>query len=268
MSGSRNRHRKLNRIPPLDQVFHLFTLINLMNEFGRVVHQTHRHLARNSSASEPIDIGNPQTVKTKMGFLHLDEELLPSPGRLEREFQRVSSLLIRQPLQQWSDRGRHWNRERPIFASLRMREGDFVFIKVHTVEWNPRFAKPATRVEADVETYLHPLRLFEQRLADFHNLLIGQLRLLCRFFSADFYADDRIRIGVSHTNRFPHNEREKLEFEDGGISSNRLAGSFFEIGTPVHVLDSEPVSELSRSMNPLALQPERDPFPSVFVSDK
>src|SRR5438552_10310587 len=125
--------RKPNRIPPLDQVFHLFALINLMNEFGCVVHQTHRHLARNSSASEPIDIGNPQAVKAKVGFLHLDEELLPSPRWLEREFQRVSSLLIRQPLQQWSDRGRHWNRESPLFAPLRMGEGDLVFTKVHTV---------------------------------------------------------------------------------------------------------------------------------------
>src|SRR5256886_8740955 len=147
---------------------------------------------------------------------------------------------------------------------LRMGESDLVFTKVHTVEWNPRFAKPATRVEADVETYLHPLRLFEQRLADFHNLLIGQLRLFWRFFSVNFDADDRIRIRVSHTNRFPHNEREKLQFEDGGISSDRLAGSLLKMGTPVHVLDPEPVGELSRSMNSLALQPERDPFPGVF----
>src|SRR5205814_3848015 len=90
---------------------------------------------------------------------------------------------------------------------------------------------------ADVETYLHPLRLFEQRLADFHNLLIGQLRLFWRFFSVNFDADDRIRIRVSHTNRFPHNEREKLQFEDGGISSDLLAGSLLKMGTPVHVLD-------------------------------
>ncbi len=73
---------------------------------------------------------------------------------------------------------------------------------------------------------------------------------------------------MSHTNRFPHNEREKLQFEDGGISSDRLAGSLLKMGTPVHVLDSQPVSELSRSMYSLVLQPERDPFPSVFVSDK
>ncbi len=133
--------RKLNRIPPLDQVFHLFALVNLMNEFGCVVYQTHRHLARNSGASQPVDIGDSQTVKTKVGFLHFDEELLPSPRRLEREFQCISALLICQPLQQWFDRGRHWNRERPVFAPLRMGEGDFVFIKVHTVEWNPRFPK-------------------------------------------------------------------------------------------------------------------------------
>src|SRR5439155_14649474 len=131
----------------------------------------------------------------------------------------------------------------------------------HTLERTPGFAQPATGVEADVEAHLHPLRFFPQCLENFHNLLVGQLRLLCRFFSADFYADDRIRIRVPHTNRLPHDEREKLEFEDGGISSDRLAGSLLEIGAPVHVLDPEPVSELSRSMNPLALQPERDPFP-------
>src|SRR5207248_7504244 len=119
-----------------------------------------RHFARNSSATKPIDIGDPQTVKTKVGFLHHDEELLPSPRRLEGELQRVSALLICQLLQQWSDRGRHWNRECPVFASLRMGEGDFVFTKVHTIEWNPRFAKPATGVEADFERYLHPLRFF------------------------------------------------------------------------------------------------------------
>jgi hypothetical protein len=52
----------------------------------------------------------------------------------------------------------------------------------------------------------------------------------------------------------------------GRVFANRLAGAFFESGTPVHVLDPEPVGELSRGMDSLALQPQRDPFPGVFVS--
>lgn len=38
-----------------------------------------------------------------------------------------------------------------------MGKGDFVFAKVYGVERNPRFTKPASGVEADLEGYLHPV---------------------------------------------------------------------------------------------------------------
>jgi len=60
----------------------------------------------------------------------------------------------------------------------------------------------------------------------------------------DIHMVDGIRIRVPHTNRFPHDEREKLQFEDSRISADGFAGALLEIGTPVHVLDPKPVSRI------------------------
>jgi len=63
--------RKSHRIPPLDQVLNLFPLINLVDEFRVVIHQAHGYFTRNCGAPEPVNIRDPQAVKTKMGFFTL-----------------------------------------------------------------------------------------------------------------------------------------------------------------------------------------------------
>jgi len=51
--------RKLNRVPPLRDVFDLLTLVNLMNQFRGVIDQTHRRLTRHARAAQPVVFGLP-----------------------------------------------------------------------------------------------------------------------------------------------------------------------------------------------------------------
>lgn len=60
--------RKLNRVPPLRRVFDFLTLVNLMNQFRRMVDQPHGRFTRHTGAAQAVDIGNAPAVKTKVRF--------------------------------------------------------------------------------------------------------------------------------------------------------------------------------------------------------
>jgi hypothetical protein len=76
----------LHRVTPLRYVFDFFTLIYLMNQIGRMIHQPHRRFTRHTGAAQTVDVRNAQAVKTQMRLFDFDEELLPPPRRLEWKF--------------------------------------------------------------------------------------------------------------------------------------------------------------------------------------
>jgi hypothetical protein len=87
---------KLYCIAPFYYILHPFSLINLMNQFGRMIDQAHRCFAWHFRPTEPIDIGNAQAMKAKMWLLDFDEELLPTTRGLEWKFQGKLLFLLQQ----------------------------------------------------------------------------------------------------------------------------------------------------------------------------
>src|SRR5262245_42104940 len=123
-----------------------------------------------------------------MLLLDLNEELLPSSRWLERKLQSVLLSLRREPFEQGFKRGRHWNRERALLSPLWAWECDFTLVEIKTGERNPRFAKPASGIEADLKRDLHPLRFLSQRFANLHDLCVRQFWFFRRPISSDFHA--------------------------------------------------------------------------------
>jgi hypothetical protein len=130
-----------NRVAPLPDIFNLFALIGPVNQFRRMVYQAHCGFPRHSGTAQPIHIRHPETVKTKVRHLELDEKLLPTPRRLKGEDQCLTALLRLQILKDRSQRARHRNGENPVFAAVETWERDFVFLEKHAIERKSRFAQ-------------------------------------------------------------------------------------------------------------------------------
>lgn len=129
---SENLIRKLHRVTPLRHVLYFFTLVNLVNQFRRVVDQPHGRFARHTGTAQPVDVGNAQAVEAQMRFFNFDEKLLPPARRLEWKFQREFLLGFAEAFKQGTQRGRHRNGKRPIFTALWRRKRDFIFFEIKT----------------------------------------------------------------------------------------------------------------------------------------
>lgn len=136
---------ELHRVPPLRHVRDFLSLVNLVNQFRRVIDQTHRRFTRHTGAAQTIDVGDAQAVKTQMRFFDLDKKLLPSPRRLKRKFNGEFLFRLADAFKPRTQRGRHRHGERPIFAAFGRGKRDFVLRKINAVEWDSRFPQPAAR---------------------------------------------------------------------------------------------------------------------------
>ena len=79
---------KLHRMSPLHHFRDFFTLVNLVNQFRRVIDQPHGRFTRHTGPAQTIDVGDAQAVKAQMRFIDFDEELLPPARRLKGKFHR------------------------------------------------------------------------------------------------------------------------------------------------------------------------------------
>ena len=86
---------KLHRVTPLCHVLDFLTLINLMDQFGRMIDEPHGRFTRHTGATQAIDVGDTQAVKTQMWLVDFDEQLLPPARRLEWKFHREFTWICR-----------------------------------------------------------------------------------------------------------------------------------------------------------------------------
>ena len=59
-----------------------------------MVYKLHSGFTGDTGSAQPIHVSDTEAMEAEVRHLDLDEELLPSPGRLEREF-RVASARVR-----------------------------------------------------------------------------------------------------------------------------------------------------------------------------
>ena len=72
--------------------------------------------AGNTGTPQAVHVGHAEAMEAEVRHLDLDEELLPSPGRLEREFHGEFLLGLGQLFEKRPERGRHRNRKRTVLA--------------------------------------------------------------------------------------------------------------------------------------------------------
>jgi hypothetical protein len=73
-------------------------------------------------------------------------------------------------------------------------------------------------------------------------------------------------VGMAESHRFAHNHGKELQFHDGGIPPDRLAGLFLVICPPFDVFKGIAISDCARGMVMLFLQPECQPFPTAGIA--
>src|SRR6266571_862012 len=156
-----------------------------------MIHKAHRNLARHAGTPKPVDVGDTKAVEAKVRLFNLDEELLPTPGRLKRKIHSELSLAVFQFLEQRTDSRRHRDGEHPFLSSLWRGKGDLVLYEVHAGQRDSCLSETATSMEADLKRRLHPLRLIPQRHFDLNEFLIRELRLFRWFVLSNFQAHER-----------------------------------------------------------------------------
>src|SRR5205823_3458008 len=109
---------ELHGVAPFHYVLDLLSLVDLVDQFRRVIDEAHGGFSRHSRAAQPVDVGDAQAMEAQVGLLDLDEKLLPPARRLEGEVEGVVLASLPEVLQQRTERRRHRNRERSIFAPL------------------------------------------------------------------------------------------------------------------------------------------------------
>ena len=57
ISKPQNLRWKLHRVTPLRHVLDFFTLVNLVNQFRRVIDQPHGRFTRHAGAAQAVDVG-------------------------------------------------------------------------------------------------------------------------------------------------------------------------------------------------------------------
>lgn len=264
--GGKGSLWKRHCVPPLHNVLHLLSLIDLVDQVRSVIDQAHGGLTRNPGTAQPVHIGDAEAVETEVRHLDLDEELLPSSRRLEREFHGEFQFGLGQLFEKRLERGRHRNRERPVLAPLRGGEGDLVLGEIDTAHGDSRFAEAAAGVKGDLEGGLHPLGFFRERGLDGDDLPVRKFRLLCGFVLPELQADQGVGIGVTQADGFPDDHRQGLELEYGRVPSHGLP-AFLSVGRPpVDVFERVPVGDVPWRVEFPDLEPEGDPLPAVGVA--
>src|SRR5471032_2575111 len=86
MRFSKSYRRKLHGVPPLRHILDFLTLVDLMNQFRRMIDQPHGRFTRHTGAAQTVDIGDAQTVESQVRLFDLDKELLPTARRLKWKF--------------------------------------------------------------------------------------------------------------------------------------------------------------------------------------
>ena len=237
-----------------------------MNEIRGVVDQSNGGFTRDTGTAQAIHVGHAEAVEAEMGHLDLDEELLPSPRRLEREFHGEFLFGLGQLFEKRPERGRHRNRKRTGLSALRRREGDLVLGEIHAAHGDAGFAEATAGVKRNLEGGLHPLGFLGKRRLDGDDLRVRKFRLLGGFVFSEFQADQGIGFGVPETDAFPDDHRQRLEFKDGGVPSNGLPAFLFVGRPPVDVFECVPVGDVPWRVEFPDLEPEGDPLPAVFVA--
>ena len=266
ITNSLELRRELHRIAPLRHVLDALALVDLVDQFRRMIHQPHGRFARHPDPPQPVDVGDAQAVKRQVRFLDLDEKLLPAPRWLERKFQREFLPGLDDAFKQWPQRRRHRHRERAALPALRRAKRDFVFHQVNATERNPRLAQPAARVQGNIKRDLHPFRFLLEQLADLADFRVGQFRFLRRLVPLQFQTRQRIGIHMTEPHRLAHDHGERLQFKNRRVAPDRLAGLFLVGRPPVNVFQRVAVSDGARRMKLLGLQPKRQPLPAVQIA--
>ena len=147
--------RKIDRVTPFYDIFDLLPPVDLMNKVRRMIDQPHGSFAGDTGTAQPIHVGYAEAMEAEVGHLDLDEELLPPPRRLEREFHGEFLFGLGQLFEQGPERSRHRNRKCSVLAPLWRGESDFVLGEIHTVQRDSRFAETAAGVKGELEAGLH-----------------------------------------------------------------------------------------------------------------
>jgi hypothetical protein len=151
--------RELHRVSPLRHVLDFFTLVNLMNQFRRMIDQPHGRFTRHTGAAQAVDVGNAQAVKAQVRFLILMKNCCHRRDGWNGNSTVNFCLVLAETFKQRTQRGRHRNGKRPIFAAFGRRKCDFVLFEINAVHRQPCFPQPAASVQGNIKSSLHPFRL-------------------------------------------------------------------------------------------------------------
>ena len=91
------------------------------------------------------------------------------------------------------------------------------------------------------------------------DFLVRQFRLFGGFVPPQLEAHQRVCVGMAEPHRFAHNHGKELQFHDGRVAPDRLAGLFLVVCAPFDVFKGVAVGNGAGRMVMLFLQPERQP---------